>query len=658
MQRFEQIYAEHADAISAYVRRRAPEDVVDDVVSDVFLVCWRRLDDVPEKALPWLYAVARKTLANERRRRGRTAPRPGRRRVRARAGRRLRHSPRAFAELSDTDREVLAARRVGGAVAPRRRPGARLLGGRVPRALPPREVAARVAARGRCVLSTRTERSDEMRNDVIARLAAANPVPAAACRCAQPVRVARGSPSRWPSPPRSRCPRSPSRAGSPTCSASRTRARPCRSSSVLPGETKLDQALQDMQVGSTMQSLGTLNGVAFYAARNAAGNFCLAIDHVDQTYYKGVFCDLNADNFPSADVKAVTFPRTLRGRRGRRRREGRVRRRERQRARLDAGRRQPVRVGRHAAGRVRLRISRRSTHRGTSCRSGRCRASAQPAALEVRAEEVLGAGGRHRGGGTDLQREGGRRDDLREAVDLARPGAAQQLEPLAARVGRLVPPPTVPTSRPGKRIDACRPPSTRRPVPCAIELVPTMPRSWPVAAKTAAIADAGVNATDCMPDATAPCVPAHESASRSAAVVRSTRRDRLVGERHLRDHRLAVAGLEELERRLLVAAHVRLEHRALDRHRRVRQHVRHVQRVGVAGHHVRPDRVAGRPAPEHVAHRPDDVRLHLAQHGVARELRQVGSSAATRASRRRARRSSARASARRPRPCRRSTTRA
>ena len=51
-----------------------------------------------------------------------------------------------------------------------------------------------------------------------------------------------------------------------------------------------------------------------------------------------------------------------------------------------------------------------------------------------------------------------------------------------------------------------------------------MPRSWPVAAKTAAIADAGVNATDCIPLATAPCVPAHESASRSSAVVRSTRR--------------------------------------------------------------------------------------------------------------------------------------
>jgi hypothetical protein len=51
-----------------------------------------------------------------------------------------------------------------------------------------------------------------------------------------------------------------------------------------------------------------------------------------------------------------------------------------------------------------------------------------------------------------------------------------------------------------------------------------MPRSCPVAAKIAAIADAGVNATDCMPEATAPAVPAHESSSRSSIVVRSTRR--------------------------------------------------------------------------------------------------------------------------------------
>lgn len=73
MQRFEQIYAEHRDAVRAYVRRRAPDDVVDDVVSETFLVCLRKIDAVPREPLPWLYAVARKTLANERRKRARVA---------------------------------------------------------------------------------------------------------------------------------------------------------------------------------------------------------------------------------------------------------------------------------------------------------------------------------------------------------------------------------------------------------------------------------------------------------------------------------------------------------------------------------------------------------------------------------------------------------
>jgi RNA polymerase sigma-70 factor (ECF subfamily) len=67
MGRFEQIYEAHREPVRAFVRRRAPEFVVDDVVSETFLVCWRKLDRVPDEPLPWLYAVARKTLANQRR---------------------------------------------------------------------------------------------------------------------------------------------------------------------------------------------------------------------------------------------------------------------------------------------------------------------------------------------------------------------------------------------------------------------------------------------------------------------------------------------------------------------------------------------------------------------------------------------------------------
>lgn len=74
MERFEAIYEEHRASVQAYVRRRAPEHLVDDVVSETFLVCLRKLERVPAEPLPWLYAVARKTLANERRRRARQAP--------------------------------------------------------------------------------------------------------------------------------------------------------------------------------------------------------------------------------------------------------------------------------------------------------------------------------------------------------------------------------------------------------------------------------------------------------------------------------------------------------------------------------------------------------------------------------------------------------
>lgn len=74
MERFEDIYKAHRRAVESYVRRRVPADLVDDVVADVFVVCLRRIDEVPKTPLPWLYAVARKTLANERRRHSRAAP--------------------------------------------------------------------------------------------------------------------------------------------------------------------------------------------------------------------------------------------------------------------------------------------------------------------------------------------------------------------------------------------------------------------------------------------------------------------------------------------------------------------------------------------------------------------------------------------------------
>ncbi|MGH2865577.1 MAG: RNA polymerase sigma factor [Solirubrobacteraceae bacterium] len=65
--RFNQLYEQHFEAVRRYVWRRGPLSA-DDVAADTFVVAWRRLDDVPTNALPWLIAVARNTLLNERRR--------------------------------------------------------------------------------------------------------------------------------------------------------------------------------------------------------------------------------------------------------------------------------------------------------------------------------------------------------------------------------------------------------------------------------------------------------------------------------------------------------------------------------------------------------------------------------------------------------------
>ena len=64
--RFTHIYDAHYSAVRAYAWRRRP-DAADDVVAETFTVAWRRLDDVPPEALPWLIGVARKVLHNLRR---------------------------------------------------------------------------------------------------------------------------------------------------------------------------------------------------------------------------------------------------------------------------------------------------------------------------------------------------------------------------------------------------------------------------------------------------------------------------------------------------------------------------------------------------------------------------------------------------------------
>jgi RNA polymerase sigma factor (sigma-70 family) len=121
-ERFEALFRANSPLILAYALRRTDEPAdAADVVSETFLVAWRRLDDVPtgDRARLCLYGTARKVLANHHR---------GHRRARRLSERVAHHLPTlveavhdaaisddsdraaiaaAFGRLKDDDRDVL-----------------------------------------------------------------------------------------------------------------------------------------------------------------------------------------------------------------------------------------------------------------------------------------------------------------------------------------------------------------------------------------------------------------------------------------------------------------------------------------------------------------------------------------------------------------------
>jgi RNA polymerase sigma-70 factor (ECF subfamily) len=118
-ERFEAVYHELYAPICGYVLRRVhePEDAAE-AIAEIFATLWRRFDRCPHGAelRPWLFGVARRVVANQRR---------GERRRTALGERLVENfdqgafetvdSPdrpsalaRAFASLSDSDRELLS----------------------------------------------------------------------------------------------------------------------------------------------------------------------------------------------------------------------------------------------------------------------------------------------------------------------------------------------------------------------------------------------------------------------------------------------------------------------------------------------------------------------------------------------------------------------
>lgn len=65
---FADLFELHHREVLAFIGRRTSDSAVaEDVLGDTFTVAWRRYDEIPAEPLPWLYGVARRSLANRRR---------------------------------------------------------------------------------------------------------------------------------------------------------------------------------------------------------------------------------------------------------------------------------------------------------------------------------------------------------------------------------------------------------------------------------------------------------------------------------------------------------------------------------------------------------------------------------------------------------------
>lgn len=75
-ERLEHLWRDHGPRVQAYAIRHVGRDDAGDVLADVFLTAWRRIEDVPADALPWLIVAARHTIATLRRTQARRSAMP------------------------------------------------------------------------------------------------------------------------------------------------------------------------------------------------------------------------------------------------------------------------------------------------------------------------------------------------------------------------------------------------------------------------------------------------------------------------------------------------------------------------------------------------------------------------------------------------------
>ena len=116
-QRFEAAYRELYAPLCGYALRRVrePEDAAE-VIAETFATLWRRFDRCPQgdELRPWLYGIARRVIANQRRGQRRRSALSERLAANAspsptpHADEPPSELARAFASLSESDRELLS----------------------------------------------------------------------------------------------------------------------------------------------------------------------------------------------------------------------------------------------------------------------------------------------------------------------------------------------------------------------------------------------------------------------------------------------------------------------------------------------------------------------------------------------------------------------
>ncbi|MEP7041135.1 MAG: sigma-70 family RNA polymerase sigma factor [Chloroflexota bacterium] len=66
--KLDELFQAHERRVLAYaLRRTSSRSDAEDAVAETFTIAWRKIEYLPDDALPWLLAVARRVVANQRR---------------------------------------------------------------------------------------------------------------------------------------------------------------------------------------------------------------------------------------------------------------------------------------------------------------------------------------------------------------------------------------------------------------------------------------------------------------------------------------------------------------------------------------------------------------------------------------------------------------